>query len=70
MNYLCSVASNVLLYSYCRSFDGFAVKLTEDEANKLEGRLSTILFVMSNYGFSPSITLQLGLLVTIDKVIP
>ncbi|TYH51824.1 hypothetical protein ES332_D10G306100v1 [Gossypium tomentosum] len=32
------VASDVLLYSYRRSFNGFAAKLTEDEANKLKGK--------------------------------
>ncbi|KAA3481904.1 cucumisin-like [Gossypium australe] len=32
------VASDVLLYSYRRSFNGFAAKLTQDEANKLKGK--------------------------------
>ncbi|KAK8662516.1 hypothetical protein V6N13_092089 [Hibiscus sabdariffa] len=41
-----SAASDVLLYSYRRSFNGFAAKLTTDEANKLrdkEGVVSVFL---------------------------
>ncbi|EOY17971.1 Subtilisin-like serine endopeptidase family protein [Theobroma cacao] len=40
-------ASDVLLYSYHRSFNGFAAKLTKDEAEKLRGKEGVVSVFLS-----------------------
>ncbi|KAE8718058.1 Cucumisin [Hibiscus syriacus] len=42
-----SVGSDVLLYSYHRSFNGFAAKLTKDEANKLREKDGVVSVFLS-----------------------
>ncbi|XVF83793.1 hypothetical protein PTKIN_Ptkin16aG0520900 [Pterospermum kingtungense] len=45
--YSSTVASDALLYSYHRSFNGFAAKLTEEEANKLRGKEGVVSVFLS-----------------------
>ncbi|KAK8577028.1 hypothetical protein V6N13_122023 [Hibiscus sabdariffa] len=42
-----SAASDVLIYSYSRSFNGFAAKLTLDEANKIRGKEGVVSVFLS-----------------------
>ncbi|GMI87188.1 hypothetical protein HRI_002388200 [Hibiscus trionum] len=42
-----SAASDLLVYSYRRSFNGFAAKLTADEANKMKGKEGVVSVFLS-----------------------
>ena len=54
MNSFSEIASDSLQYSYKRSFNGFVVKLTEEELKQLEGGLQDLTFLHKLYVYHDS----------------